>query len=56
MIMNDYKIGVWGNFGLMHGLLFCEVCFFVVIKLIMRLDVTFQQEHVCDCGYRKGDK
>jgi len=30
--MNNYKIGVWGNFGQMHGLLFCEVCF--VIKRI----------------------
>jgi len=34
--MNKYKIGVWGNFGQMHGLFFCEVSFFVyfVIKRI----------------------
>jgi len=31
--MNNYKIGLLGNFGRMHGLLSCEVCFFRVSVL-----------------------
>jgi len=44
----------------MRGLLSCEICFFRVLRhkvnSFMRLDVTFMQERISDCGYRKWDK
>jgi len=30
VLKNIYKIGFWGNFGRMLGLLSCEVCFYCV--------------------------
>jgi len=55
------KLGLWGNFGRMHVLLSCEVCFSRELchkadSWSWRPEFTFMQERVCDCGYRKWDK
>jgi len=49
------------NFGRMHGLLSCEVCFFRVLRhkadsSLCAPDDNFMQGRVCDCRYRKRDK
>jgi len=33
--MNNYKIELLGNFGQMHGLLLCEVWFFLYICIAL---------------------
>jgi len=45
-IKNNYKIGLWGNFGKIHGLLSCEVCFFVYC-VINRIVDRGSRRHLC---------